>query len=130
MSEIDIAPAEAKEAELKLSMQLIEQISAEDFDPSQYEDLVRKRIEAAVEKKVEGEEISVSPIGPEQVGGQVIDLMQALRESLSKAPGKAAAAPARAAAEQATPRSKAPERKPAKRATASESPSRAKAGRK
>ena len=128
-SEIEVAPAEAKEPELKLAMQLIEQISAEDFDPSQYEDLVRKRIEAAVEKKVQGEEISVAPIGPEERGAQVIDLMQALRESLNRT-GKPAAMPARAAASEASPRSKAPERKPARRAAATETPTRAKAGRK
>ena len=46
---------------------------------------MKKRIEAAVEKKVEGEEISVSP-EPEKGGAQIIDLMAALRESLNKAP--------------------------------------------
>ncbi|MGH8625060.1 MAG: Ku protein [Gammaproteobacteria bacterium] len=114
MSEIEIPPAQAKEPELKLAEQLIEQISVEDFDPSQYEDEVKKRIEAAVERKVEGEEVSVSP-EPEKGGAQIIDLMAALRESLNKAPKKPA--PARAAPTtggSATPA----ERKPAKRATA------------
>jgi DNA end-binding protein Ku len=124
MSEIEIPTAEAKEPELKLAEQLIEQISAEDFDPTQYEDEVKKRIEAAVEKKVEGEEISVSP-EPEKGGAQIIDLMAALRESLNKAPKKPA--PARAAPP-ATP-AKAAERKPAKRATTARPAARAKAGR-
>jgi DNA end-binding protein Ku len=84
---------------------------------------VKKRIEAAVEKKVEGEEISVSP-EPEKGGAQIIDLMAALRESLNKAPKKPT--PARAAPP-ATP-AKAGERKPAKRATTA-GPARAKAGR-
>ena len=122
ISEIQIPTAEAKEPELKLAEQLIEQIAVEDFDPSQYEDEVRKRIEAAVEKKVEGEEISVSP-EPEKGGAQIIDLMAALRESLNKAPKK----PARAAPP-ATP-AKAAERKPAKRATTARPAARAKAGR-
>lgn len=134
ISEIDIPAMETKDAELKLAMQLIEQISADEFDPTQYEDQVRRRIEAAVQQKIEGQEISVSPIGPEQAGGaQVIDLMQALRESLGKVSKKPAAAPARAAAAEApaSTRSKAPERKPAKRATATAEPAtRAKAGRK
>jgi DNA end-binding protein Ku len=48
---------------------------------------VRARIEAAVQKKVEGEEITVSQ-APE-AGAQVIDLMEALRASLGKkAPAK------------------------------------------
>jgi DNA end-binding protein Ku len=124
MSEIEIPTAEAKEPELKLAEQLIEQIAAEDFDPSLYEDEVRKRIEAAVEKKVEGEEISVSP-EPEKGGAQIIDLMAALRESLNKAPKKPA--PARAAPPATPP--KAAERKPAKRATTARPAARAKAGR-
>ena len=124
ISEIEIPIAEAKEPELKLAEQLIEQIAVEDFDPSQYEDEVRKRIEAAVEKKVEGEEISVSP-EPEKGGAQIIDLMAALRESLNKAPKKPT--PERAAPP-ATP-AKAAERKPAKRATAAGSTARVKAGR-
>jgi hypothetical protein len=69
----------------------------------------------------------VSPIGPQQEGGgQVIDLMAALRESLSKTPRKPAAPAAPAA------RTKAPERKPAKRATAAatEPAARARGGRK
>jgi DNA end-binding protein Ku len=124
ISEIEIPRAEAKEPELKLAEQLIEQIAAEDFDPSLYEDEVRKRIEAAVEKKVEGEEISVSP-EPEKGGAQIIDLMAALRESLHKAPKK----PAPARAEPPATPAKAAERKPAKRATAARPAARAKAGR-
>lgn len=124
ISEIEIPSAEAKEGELKLAEQLIEQISVEDFDPSQYEDEVKKRIEAAVEKKVEGEEISVSP-EPEKGGAQIIDLMAALRESLNKAPKKPTPAHA---APPATP-AKAAERKPAKRATTARPAARAKAGR-
>jgi DNA end-binding protein Ku len=113
---------------VKLAVQLIEQISVDEFDPTQFEDAVRKRIEAAVEQKIEGQEIQVAPIGPEASGGgQVIDLMQALRESLSKAPKRpAAAAPAPvrpAAAPTPAPVAKAKaERKPAKRATADEAP--------
>jgi DNA end-binding protein Ku len=72
-----------KDAELKLARQLIEQQSTETFDPASYTDAVRERIEAAVEKKVEGQEIAV----PEEAaagGAQIIDLMEALRLSLEK----------------------------------------------
>jgi DNA end-binding protein Ku len=58
----------------------------------QYEDDVRKRIEAAVQKKVEGEQIAISPNVQETGGAQVIDLMEALRASVEKAAGKRAAA--------------------------------------
>ena len=89
--EIEIPKSEVKEAELKLAQQLIEQQSSEKFDPTPYVDEVRGRIETAVQKKVEGQEITMAE--EPQGGAQVIDLMEALRASLErKAPAKAAAA--------------------------------------
>ncbi len=114
MSEIDIQISPVKEAELKLAVQLIEQISADEFNPKAYEDDVKKRIEAAVEKKISGKEISVSPTAPAGKGGaQVIDLMEALRASLGKG------APKRPPAE----------RKPPKKAAAAAKPAKAKAAK-
>ena len=72
-----------KPAELNLAKQLIEQQASEKFDPTAYVDEVRGRIEAAIQKKVEGQEISVAEAPPE-TGGKVIDLMEALRASLEK----------------------------------------------
>jgi DNA end-binding protein Ku len=83
ISDLAIEAAPVRDSELTLAKQLIGQISSKQFDPGQYEDDVRKRIEAAVERKVEGEEIAVSPSAPES-GAQVIDLMEALRASLDK----------------------------------------------
>jgi DNA end-binding protein Ku len=83
IDELEIPTVEVKDAELKLARQLIEQQSTETFDPASYTDAVRERIEAAVEKKVEGQEIAV----PEEAaagGAQIIDLMEALRLSLEK----------------------------------------------
>src|SRR5512138_816946 len=96
--DIDIPKADVREAELKLAQQLIEQQTSEKFDPSAYTDEVRARIEAAVQKKVEGQEITLAA-APEP-GGQVIDLMEALRASLEKKPAKRAqpAQPAKPAA--------------------------------
>lgn len=82
-SEIDIAKPDVKAAELKLARQLIDQQTAKTFDATAYTDELRGRIEAAIQKKVEGQEISVSEIAPEG-GGKVIDLMEALRASLEK----------------------------------------------
>jgi len=83
--ELGIAPTDVREAELKLAIQLIEQISSKEFHPEAYQDAVKQRIEAAIERKVEGKEISVSEAPAETGGGaQVIDLMQALRASLGK----------------------------------------------
>ena len=86
MRELDIPKTEVKPAELKLAQQLIEQQAVDKFDPSRYTDEVRARIEAAVQKKVEGQEITLAE-QPES-GGQVIDLMEALRASLEKKPAK------------------------------------------
>jgi DNA end-binding protein Ku len=89
IKDIEIPKTEVREAELKLAQQLIEQQASDKFDPSAYKDDVRERIEAAVKKKVEsGQEITTVE-APEQ-GGQVIDLMEALRASLEKKPAKRA----------------------------------------
>jgi DNA end-binding protein Ku len=105
ISEIEIPRTEVKDAELKLALQLIEQQAAERFDPAAYKDEVRERIEAAVQKKVEGQEITLAEGAPEG-GGQVIDLMEALRASLERK----AAAPARTAATALAEARKAPKR--------------------
>jgi DNA end-binding protein Ku len=86
MREIDIPKTEVKAAELKLAQQLIEQQASEKFDPAQYKDEVRQRIETAVQKKVEGQEITMTE--QPETGAQVIDLMEALRASLEKKPAK------------------------------------------
>jgi len=113
MKDIDIQKADVKDAELKLAEQLIEQQAADKFNPSAYTDEVRARIEAAVQRKVEGQEITMSE-APEG-GAQVIDLMEALRASLGKK------APARA---QAQEEPRAETRKPPKRAQQAEAPAR------
>jgi DNA end-binding protein Ku len=96
IADIGVDEAPVRDSELALAKQLIDQISSDTFDATQYEDEVKKRIETAVQKKVEGEEIAISPVVAES-GGQVIDLMEALRASLAKstakrAPGKQPAA--------------------------------------
>ena len=108
MKELEIPKTDVKSAELKLAKQLIEQQASNTFDPSAYTDTVRERIEAAVQKKVEGQEITMAEAP--QGSAQVIDLMEALRASLEKK----AARPAKA---------KEPEvetRKPPKRAQQAE----------
>ena len=98
IKDVEIPKTEVRDAELKLAQQLIEQQASERFDPSAYTDEVRGRIEAAIEKKVQGQEITMAE-APEP-GAQVIDLMEALRASLEKKPAKraqTAAQPAKSA---------------------------------
>jgi len=117
IKEIEIPKTEVKDAELKLAQQLIEQQASEKFDPSAYKDDVRERIEAAVQKKVEGQEITM-PEEPEGTG-QVIDLMEALRASLEKRSAPASA-----------PQAQAETRKPPKRAAETSQSAAKKAARK
>ena len=99
IKEIDIPKTEVRDAELKLAQQLIEQQASDKFDPKAYTDDVRARIEAAIQKKVEGQEITMAE-APEP-GAQVIDLMEALRASLEKKPAKRAQPAAQPAAKPA-----------------------------
>jgi DNA end-binding protein Ku len=98
ISEVPIDDAEVKEAELKLAVQLVEQIASDEFRPENYEDEVRKRYHEAIQRKVEGQEITAAPEAPR---AQIIDLMEALKASLA-AKGAAAAPKRAAAAEKAT----------------------------
>ena len=86
LRDIDIPKMDVKPQELKLARQLIAQQSSDKFDPAAYKDDVRERVEAAVQKKVEGKEITLTE-APE-TGAQVIDLMEALRASLEKKPAR------------------------------------------
>jgi DNA end-binding protein Ku len=122
IGDVDIEAAPVKDTELALAKQLIGQISSDTFDAKQYEDDVRKRIETLIEKKVEGEQIAISPSVPE-TGGQVIDLMEALRASLQKTTGKRE--PEEKAAKPAAAELKTSQRKPPKKiATESAEPRR------
>jgi DNA end-binding protein Ku len=89
-SEVPVGDAEVKDSELKLALQLVEQIASDEFRPESYEDDVRKRMHAAIQRKVEGQEVAVAP---EQPRAQIIDIMEALKASLAgKKPGVEAAA--------------------------------------
>jgi len=106
-SEVPLGGAEIKEPELKLAIQLIDQIAADEFRPEDYEDTQRNQVRALIDRKIQGEEITAAPV--EQPKAQIIDLMEALKASL------AAAKPAAPAAEK--PISLA-DRKPARRSAA------------
>jgi len=101
-SEVPVGDTEVKEGELKLAVQLVNQIASDEFRPQNYEDEVRKRYQEAIQRKVEGQEITAA--APEQPKAQIIDLMEALKASLAKK----AAAQTDAAAEAAE------EKKPAR----------------
>jgi len=108
IGEVEIPAATVKDQELALAQQLIAQISVDTFDPTAYKDDVKARIEAAIERKIEGKEIEVAPTLAEP-SGQVIDLMEALRASVAqKAASKPAATSTRKPPRKAAPAAAAP----------------------
>jgi DNA end-binding protein Ku len=115
ISEVEIPKTEVRPAELALATQLIEQQAAAAFDPSAYTDEVKTRIEAAVQKKVDGQEIAVAEEATAPTA-QVIDLMEALRASLKKKAPEAAK-PAAQAATRKPPKRAEQDAPPAKRAS-------------
>lgn len=114
IKELEIPDTEVKDAELKLAQQLIEQQASEKFDPSTYTDEVRARVEAAVQKKVEGQEITM--VDAPEGGAEVIDLMEALRASLEKKKAPAPVKPAETEGRKAPRRAQQAEAAPRKAA--------------
>ncbi len=104
--------AKIREGELELAQRLIDELSHEEFKPDQYQDDYRLRVLDLVNSKVEGKEVTA--VGPEVQRAQVIDLMDALKQSLARR----AATPA--PGEPAAPVEKKPAVKAAKRAAAAE----------
>lgn len=80
-SEVPLEDVEVKEAELQLAKQLIDQAASDTFDPTIYRDEVRDQIMALIQRKVEGEDITIAPT--EKPEHKIIDLMEALKASLN-----------------------------------------------
>jgi len=125
--DVPVETAEVSPKELDLAKLMVEQRAAAAFQPETYEDDVRKRVLALIQRKVEGQEISLVPA--EAGGGQIIDLMEALKASLAKKPESArkSAGSKGASAPSSEP---APARKPAKRAPGRVAQMRTESGRK
>ena len=99
IKDVDLPEGELKKGELGLAVQLIEQGATDKFEPEKYEDTVKKRVLESIQLKVEGHEITSEPAAAPET--QIIDLMEALKQSLAKGGTSSEAAE---------------ERKPAKRA--------------
>lgn len=90
MKELGIAPEKISDAELKLADQLIEHLAAKRFDPAEFRDEFKRRVEAAIEQKVKGKEISLAEAPVGKASGNVIDLMAALKASIGAKASKPA----------------------------------------
>jgi DNA end-binding protein Ku len=102
LKELGLEAAKVSDAELKLAQQLIDQLGAKRFDPLEYVDEFKERVEAAIQKKVEGKEVSLSDAPTAAGSGNVIDLMEALRASIDARGAKPAALKDRKAPKRAT----------------------------
>lgn len=108
LSEIPIPDAAVTEPELNLAKQFITAMAKPAFDVSQYRDEYRERLRDMLDKKIKGEEVDLAPAPAP--AAKVVDLMEALKASLAR--NSTSPAPAPEAAET--------ERKPPKRAPASD----------
>jgi DNA end-binding protein Ku len=109
LKDLGIEHAEVSKAELALAMQLIDQITQDEYDPTQFKDEEKARVLAAIDQKIAGQQVVASARDDQPAAGaQVIDLMEALRASLGPRGAKGAAKPA----------AEAPAKKPAAKAIA------------
>jgi DNA end-binding protein Ku len=87
IKELGIELSAVAAPELKLANQLIDQLAAKSFDPNEFVDEHRARVEAAIQRKVQGKEVTLSA-APESSGrANVVDLMEALKASIASGGG-------------------------------------------
>ncbi len=97
--DLSIETEKVSAPELQLALQLIDQIAEEGYEPERFEDEEKKRILAAIDAKIAGQDVVASArAGTEESGAQIIDLVAALKASLGKKPDAAPSKPAAALA--------------------------------
>jgi len=86
---IDLEDTPVKEKEIQLAEMLIDELTVDKFDPLQFKDEYRERMMDRIHAKSKGKAIVAEEKEPEK-GGEVIDIMEALRRSLQggRAPAK------------------------------------------
>lgn len=78
--------AKFRDAEMDLALKLIDGLTTDAFVPEEFTDEYRQRVLDMINAKVAGQEIvALAPAAPK---GRVIDLMEALKESLAKGPAR------------------------------------------
>jgi len=75
---------EIRAQELAMAQSLIDNLT-ESFDPNQFVDSYRKRLEEAVEAKLAGQEVAIAPSAEPT---QIVDLMEALKASVEATKAK------------------------------------------
>jgi DNA end-binding protein Ku len=93
IAEIPVPETDVKDQELQLAIKVIDQGATDEFQPEKYKDTVRDRMMEQIERKVEGKQITEEP--EEAPKAKVLDLMQALKQSLGAAPSEEKEKPAK-----------------------------------
>jgi len=87
---VDIEKGEVRDKEMKLAEMLISELSVDKFNPMAFKDEYRERLLDRIKDKARGKTITAEEKEEEKDGGEVVDIMEALRRSL-----EGGAAPAR-----------------------------------
>jgi len=95
-----------KDSEVKLAEMLVESLAAA-FDPDKYKDAYRENLQSLIDAKVKGKEVVVPP--PREPA-KIVDIMEALKQSLAIAKKPAAS---EVALEEAPKQEKAPKKRKA-----------------
>ena len=80
IDEVPLEHCDVAEAELGLAIQIIDQRVNDKFEPAKYKDEVKEKMQALIQRKVDGQEIAVAP--EEKQEAKIIDLMEALKASV------------------------------------------------
>ena len=127
LKDLAIEKVDVTQAELDLAMQLIDQIAEDAYDPAAYHDEEKARVLAAIDRKIAGQQIVTHEEVEVPAGGQVIDLMEALRASLGKRAGGSVKGAPTSGAKAEAPAEATKERKGVRRAVAVETPAKVRA---
>ncbi len=81
--EVPLETVDVADGELELAVQIIEQRANTAFEPEKYRNDVRAHMQEVIQRKVDGQEVSVAP--EERAEAKIIDLMEALKASVTGA---------------------------------------------
>lgn len=126
--------SEPKDTEIAMARMLVDSMAG-DFEPEGHEDDYQQAVEALVQSKIEGGEVTEPPETEDEGDtGEVVDLLAALQRSVDRAKAargegsgaeaEGSATPAKAPAKKSTAKKSPPKKSPAKKSTAGKSPAK------
>ncbi|MXY55666.1 MAG: Ku protein [Gammaproteobacteria bacterium] len=81
VDEVPLDVCDVNDGELDLAVQIIAQRTNDKFEPENYQDEVKNRVLELIQQKIDGQDIAVAP--EEKAEAKIIDLMEALRQSVA-----------------------------------------------